>query len=94
MVNEQIVNWIKENQAKGFDLESLQSQLMQSGWSQSDISEAIDFVSNTSPAASAPTEELRLKPNPKRKSFKRRYFIPLIFASIAVVSTIFYILLP
>jgi len=34
MVNEQLVNWIKDNLARGYDLNSLRNQLLQGGHSQ------------------------------------------------------------
>ena len=67
MVNEQLISWIKENQAKGLDLESLRNQLLQSGWSQSDIDEAINAVISETPV---PAD---VSPPPGKPSFKEKF---------------------
>jgi len=49
MVNEQLVNWIKDNLARGYDLNSLRNQLLQGGHSQVDVDEAINYKPNIPP---------------------------------------------
>ncbi|MFC1686303.1 hypothetical protein ACFLZZ_04780 [Nanoarchaeota archaeon] len=56
MVNEQLINWIKQSYAQGYELSQLHDTLIQQGYSQIEVEEAINTVSaELSPGAVADT---------------------------------------
>ncbi|MFC1685472.1 hypothetical protein ACFLZZ_00435 [Nanoarchaeota archaeon] len=80
MVDDVLVNWLRENQAKGFDLGTLRNQLIQSGRNQQEVDEAVNSLS--APAqVQAPTAQSVAQPSevsaetPEAKGFSMKKMI-------------------
>jgi len=91
MVNEQLVNWIKDGQAKGHSLDTLKSNLVSQGYRQEDVDDAVSSISNsTTPSASRPLQ----KKNSEFKNLlkKKKFLIPAVLLIVGIVFVI--VLLP
>jgi len=73
-MGDELVNWIRENQAKGYSLDSLKGALINQGHSEKDIANAISVVSGTL-AAMPETQPLPSTQVPEKKSKKKLWWI-------------------
>ncbi|NIP40244.1 MAG: hypothetical protein GTN39_01840 [Candidatus Aenigmarchaeota archaeon] len=54
MIDERLIDYIRDNLRKGYSLDSLRKVLIDEGWDPNQVNEAINYVQNISPPASPP----------------------------------------
>lgn len=71
MVDEQIINWIRDNQSRGYSLDSLKGVLINQGYAEKEVSEAISIISGTAVQPTTPPST----PTVGKKSRKKLWWI-------------------
>tara|TARA_Y100000310_G_scaffold322705_1_gene382049 strand:+ start:555 stop:1427 length:873 start_codon:yes stop_codon:yes gene_type:complete len=90
MVNPQLVNWIKAQQAQGYTPEQLYSSLIQQGYAPNDVTEAMSFASQqpTQPKYPPPTQQQQPQQQ-AQQSFqspkKPKNMLPVIVISVVFI---------
>jgi hypothetical protein len=91
MVNQQLVNWIKAQQAQGYTPEQLYNSLVQQGYAPNDVTEAISFASQqpTQPKYPPPTQQQPPSQQPVQQqaqpSKKSKNMLPIIVISVVFI---------
>ena len=78
MVNQQLVDWIKSEEAQGYTPQQLSNSLIQQGYNPNEVNEAINI-------ASQPNQQVNPSSEPIKKSFN---LLPIIIIGIVVVGLI------
>ena len=78
MVNQQIINWIKSQEAQGYSPQQIYSNLIQQGYNPNEVDKAINIASQQNKQVSQSTE-------PVKKSFN---FLAIIIIGILVIGLI------
>lgn len=86
MADEQVVNWLKENQTRGYSLDQLKDILVQQGHSQQDVNEAVSLISKSE-------TKQEFKPSLTTKTAKKSKKVWWILGSTLTVFLGFFLLL-
>lgn len=78
MVNQQLVDWIKNEEAQGYTLRQLYNSLIQQGYNPDEVSEAINI-------ASQPNQQVNPSSKPIKKSF---HLLPILIIGVVVIGLI------
>ena len=78
MVNQQLIDWIKSEEAQGYTPQQLYNSLIQQGYNQNEVNEAIRI-------ASQPSQQINQSSEPTKKSFN---FLPILIIGIVVIGLI------
>lgn len=101
MVNEQLMDWIKENQAKGYTLDQLRANMVQSGYQEADIQEAFNSIQSTVATPNTPAAlpaETAQQPKKteriKQVASKKGVWIPALVLLVGLIGLIIFLSLP
>ena len=90
MLNEQLVNWIEKSKAKGYNLDSLKDHLIQQGYSQSEVEQAINANSNNPSTDHLSTQQK----SSKLKNLMAKKWVWIVVGVIVLIIIAAIILLP
>jgi len=92
-VNEQLAGWIRENQSKGYDSDQIKAYLIQQGYAQAEVEEAIGASDSVGAGSASLAKNAETAPSWKSKYLKKKTVIPLaVILLLAIAIGVFFMI--